>query len=251
MFSAKDRVVMIAGSTDDVAQAIGIAMSEKGARIVLVDNDLGKLEELAKQIENKGGQAEAIRADLTVAAEVKTAVARAEEAFGRLDIVVNNFDLEIRSSLSTASVQDWEKSLKYNIYPVVLVSLEAIPKMRKNKHGRIINIGTLYSLGFPNKASYSTAKSGLLGFTRSLALELAKDDITVNQVLKGDIRGTQEGMTEEDEAKVAKGIPVQRLGKPEDVAYAVSYLASDESKYVTGQTLFVCGGKSLYCSMSV
>ncbi|MBW2083821.1 MAG: SDR family oxidoreductase [Deltaproteobacteria bacterium] len=250
MFSVKDRVVMIAGCTDDVARAIGIDMAQKGARLVLVDNDLGKLEPLAKQIEEKGGQAKVIKADLTTAAEVKTAVVRAEEAFGRLDILINNFDMEIGHPLSTSSIQDWEVSLKYNIYPVVLVSLEVISRMRRNKYGRIINIGSLYSLGFPNKSSYSTAKSGVFGLTRSFALELAKDGITVNQILKGDIRGSQEEMTEEDEGKLAKGIPVQRLGKPEDLAYAVSYLASDESKYITGQTLFVCGGKSLYCSMS-
>ncbi len=250
MFSVKDRVVLITGCTDDVARAIGIDLAQKGAKVVLIDNDLDKLESLAKLIEGKGGQAEAIRADLTLAAEIKTAVARTEDTFGRLDILVNNLDLEIGHPLSTSSIHDWEISLKYNIYPVVLVSLEVISRMRRNKYGRIINIGSLSSLGFPNKSSYSTAKSGLFGLTRSFALELAKDGITVNQILKGDIRGTQKGMTEEDEAKAAKGIPVQRLGKPEDVAYAVAYLASDESKYVTGQTLFVCGGKSLYSSMS-
>ena len=123
--------------------------------------------------------------------------------------------------------------------------------MREKKHGRIVNVGSIEYLGVPGKANYSAAKSAIFGLTRSLALELAKEGITVNSLVKGDIMDPASEMSEEEQAKVAKGIPVQRLGRSDDVAYAACYFASDDSKYVTGQTLFVCGGKSLHSSMSV
>jgi 3-oxoacyl-[acyl-carrier protein] reductase/2-[hydroxy(phenyl)methyl]-succinyl-CoA dehydrogenase BbsC subunit len=106
-------------------------------------------------------------------------------------------------------------------------------------------------LGWPGKANYSAAASGIFGLTRSLALELAKDDITVNCLSRGDILYPEAGLAEEAAAKLADAQPVKRLGTPEDVANAVGFFASEASKYITGQTLFVCGGKSLYFSMSV
>jgi len=251
MFTIKDRVALIAGSTDDVGQAISVDLAKKGAKVVLVDPDSDKLELLVNKLKDKGIQAEKITINTTDPSAVKAAVDQAAQKFGTIDILINNIDHENGIPISESSLQDWENSLKENVSPVVLFSLNVIPRMREKEHGRIVNIGSLSYLGFPNKSNYCTSKSALFGLTRSFALELAKDGITVNQVLKGDIKGTEEGMSEEDEAKAAKGIPVQHLGKPEDVAYAVSYLASDESKYVTGQTLFVCGGKSLYSSMSV
>lgn len=251
MFTIKDRVALIAGSTDDVGQAISIDLAKKGAKVVLVDQDSDKLELLANKVKEKGSQAEKIAIDTADPSAVKAAVDQAAEKFETIDILINNIDREHGLPISDSSLQDWENSLKENVSPVVLFSLNVIPRMREKKHGRIVNVGSLSYLGFPSKSNYCTSKSALFGLTRSFALELAKENITVNQILKGDIKESEEGMSEEDEAKAAKGIPVQRLGRPEDVAYAVSYLASDEAKYVTGQTLFVCGGKSLYSSMSV
>jgi 3-oxoacyl-[acyl-carrier protein] reductase/2-[hydroxy(phenyl)methyl]-succinyl-CoA dehydrogenase BbsC subunit len=103
----------------------------------------------------------------------------------------------------------------------------------------------------PGKADYSAVKSGVFGLTRSLALELARDGITVNSVVKGEIRESRVTLTEEELAQAAGRMPVKKLGTPDDVAYAACFMASDSSKYITGQTLFVCGGKSLYSSMSV
>jgi 3-oxoacyl-[acyl-carrier protein] reductase/2-[hydroxy(phenyl)methyl]-succinyl-CoA dehydrogenase BbsC subunit len=121
--------------------------------------------------------------------------------------------------------------------------------MRKNSHGRIISIGSLDYLGWQGKANYSAARSAIFGFTRSLALELAKSGITVNYVAKGEIAAAP--LSEEDTARIKEVVPVQRAGKPEDVASVVGFFASDASSYLTGQTLFVCGGKSIYFSMSV
>ncbi len=121
--------------------------------------------------------------------------------------------------------------------------------MRKQGYGRIVNIGSIEYLGLPQTSVYSAAKSSMLGFTRSLSLETAKDKITVNWVVKGTIR--QSGISQEEEEKIAAKIPVQRLGTPEDVAGAVCFFAADTSKFITGQTFFVCGGKSLYFSMSI
>lgn len=251
MFTIKDRVALIVGATDDVGQAISIDLAGKGARVAMVDSDSDKLELLVNKVKSSGNEAEKIAIDTTNPSEVKTAIDQIVKKYGTLDILINNIDSDQGFPISDSSFENWENSLKENLNPVVLFSLNVIPGMREKKYGRIINIGSSSYLGFPNKSNYCTSKSALFGLTRSFALELAKDGITVNQVLKGDIKGTASGISEEDEAKAAKGHPVQRLGTPEDVAYAVSYFASDPSKYVTGQTLFVCGGKSLYSSMSV
>jgi len=121
--------------------------------------------------------------------------------------------------------------------------------MKTRKYGRVINISSLSYLGFQGLSSYAAAKSALFGLTRSLALESARNGVTVNCVAKGDMATA--GMDEATIEKCIKAIPVRRMGKPEDVAKAVGFFASDRSPYVTGQTFFVCGGKSIHFSMSI
>ncbi len=144
---------------------------------------------------------------------------------------------------------DWNKSFQANLDPLFLFCSDVIPRMRDKKYGRVINIGNIDYLGQKGMSNYSAVKSAIFGFTRSLALEVGKEKITVNAVIKGDV--SNPNLSEEASEKLAGSIPVKKLGTPEDVAYAVAYFASDTSKYVTGQTLFVCGGKSIHSSMSI
>ena len=191
MFTIKDRVALIVGATDDVGQAISIDLAGKGARVAVVDSDSDKLELLINKVKPSGKEAEKIAIDTTNPSEVKTAIDQIVKKYGTLDILVNNVDSDQGLPISDSSFENWENSLKENLNPVVLFSLNVIPGMREKKYGRIINIGSSFYLGFPNKSNYCTSKSALFGLTRSFALELAKDGITVNQVPEGRYQGNR------------------------------------------------------------
>ena len=242
-------VVVIAGGTNVVGECIGLSFGKKGAKVVVVDSDQEKVNNLVSRIKDAGGEATGIVADPTSSDEVKKAVGSIIEDFNKVDVLVNNVDEMTEKSAVDLTDQDWNRSIAANLNPAFLFSREVLPKMQENKYGRIINMGSLYYLGWPGKVSYSTAKSAIFGFTRSLALEFAKDNITVNTIAVGDLE--RPGLTEDDALNLTKSIPVMRLGKPDDVVNAVGYLAAQSSGYVTGQTLFVCGGRSVHFSMSI
>ena len=171
--------------------------------------------------------------------------------FGSIDILINAVDYINCKPILETSIDDWDSSLNNNLDPMFLFTKCVIPKMQAKKYGRIVNISDFNYLGMPGTSNYAAAKSGIFGFTRALALELAKDGITVNTVIKGDINLERKELSEEELQKATAAIPVKKLGTPEDVAYAVSYFVSDTSSYTTGQMFFVCGGKSIYASMSI
>src|SRR5512138_2047827 len=246
----KDRTALIVGAANDVGRAITIRFAQRGARVVLIDSDPRQLIELARMVEEAGARAEIIALDPLDAQAVKAAVDTVSKKFDSIDILVNNIDHKDGVPISESTIEAWERSLKDNITPLVSFCLAVIPVMRKRNYGRIVNVGSLDYLGTPNQANYCAAKSAIFGLTRSFALELAKDGITVNQILKGDLKTADQPLSAEAEEQGASRLPVQRLGKPEDIAYAVSYFASGVSGYVTGQNLIVCGGKSIYSSMS-
>ncbi|WP_243372878.1 SDR family NAD(P)-dependent oxidoreductase [Geotalea sp. SG265] len=246
----KDRTALIVGAANDIGGAISVKFAGRGARLVLIDSDQQKLEKVFAKVAAAGAKAECIAVDWANSAAVTSAVDTIVKKYGALDILVNAIDQRDGVPITEGTVETWERSLKENITPLVSFSLNVIPVMRNQKYGRIVNIGSLEYLGTPKQANYSAAKSAIFGLTRSFALELAKDGITVNQILKGDVKTAECPLSPEEEEKGAAQLPVQRLGKPEDIAYAAAYLASGLSGYVTGQNLIVCGGKSIYSSMS-
>jgi NAD(P)-dependent dehydrogenase (short-subunit alcohol dehydrogenase family) len=245
----KDRVALISCATDEVGAAIGLRLAEKGAKVIISGSDQGKVDSLVSTIKAKGGYAVGLTVDATQPGEVKTAVAKLLADFGKVDILINNADFQNASKIQDMSDAQWQESFTANLSPVFHFCRELIPGMRTQQHGRIVNIGNIEYIGWPGKSSYSAAKSALFGFTRSLALEVARDNVTVNCVAKGDLKTS--GMSDEDVEKMASRLPVKKLGTPEDAARTVCFFASDASKYVTGQTFFVCGGKSAYFSMSI
>jgi 3-oxoacyl-[acyl-carrier protein] reductase/2-[hydroxy(phenyl)methyl]-succinyl-CoA dehydrogenase BbsC subunit len=245
----KGKIAVITGAGSEVGRAIAARFAENGATLVLVDSDRHKLDAVVGTL-GAGVRTEVVTLDASDEHAVRFAVRRVVEGFGGIDILVNNVDCRDGVGLAEATVENWQRSLQQNLLPVVSFSLQVIPVMKQKKYGRIVTVGSLDYLGSAGQANYSAAKSALFGLTRSLALELAKNGITVNQVLKGDIAGEAGELSPEEEQKKVAQIPVQRLGKPEEVAHVVSYLAADTSGYVTGQNLIVCGGKSVYSSMS-
>ena len=169
--------------------------------------------------------------------------------YGKIDILINNPAENAGQGLAELSTQSFTTTVAALLGAEFNFLHAVVPLMQKNSCGRVVNISSLAYLGLPKNADVAAAKSGLFGLTRSIALETARNNVTVNCIVKGDIPAAAE--TEEVKTKIAGSIPVKRVGTPDDVAYAVSFFASDTSDYVTGQTFFVCGGKSNYFSMSV
>ena len=248
MEQIKDRVALIAGASNKVGEEIAFRFARLGARLAICDFDSGRVNDLVTSIPKDGGKVVAIAVNLTDPNDVKRCVGEVVKQFGKIDILVNNPDEPEGKSLADLTVQDFNRAIDINLKSQFYFLRETMPVMQKNGYGRIINISSLEYLGLPGKVNLSASAAGILGLTRSLALEAAKDNVTVNNVVKGDIaNGNESG--EEIERRTGS-IPVKTLGKPTDIARAVGFFASDSSKYVTGQTFFVCGGKSIHFSLS-
>lgn len=249
METFKDRVVLIESAGDGIGYAIACMLASKGAKIVIQDINGESTSHMVSKLREDGIESYGVTADSADCTGAKQAVAEVMDRYGRIDILILNSDIMVENEITGVLAKNWYQGAKDNSDPAFFMSREVIPVMQKQEYGRIINIGSIEYLGLPTTSVYAAAKSSILGFTRALALETAGDNITVNWVVKGDIRSLK--MSEEQEKKMASKIPVQKLGTPDDVAGAVSFFASETSKFITGQTFFVCGGKSVYFSMSI
>jgi NAD(P)-dependent dehydrogenase (short-subunit alcohol dehydrogenase family) len=244
-----NRVAIVSNATDEIGAAISARLAEKGATVICSGIDQDSVDSLVARIKSEGGQAIGLVIDSTDAVQVKASVGRVVADFGRVDILINNVDLQNGATIRDVSDETWQAGIDTNLNPIFYFCREVLPVMCENKYGRIVNLSSLEYIGLPGQSNYAAAKSAIFGLTRSLALESAKDDVTVNCVARGDIKNAT--MSDEDCEKMAKRIPVQKMGSADDVARTVGFFASETSKYVTGQTFFVCGGKSAYFSMSI
>lgn len=245
----KGRVALIAGASDEVGSEIARRFAKEGAVVVACDRNSRALEALVKEISAAGGTASAFAVEMSEPAAINSCIEKTITSHGRIDILINNGPDPKSKAFSDLSADEFAFTLQGSLGSQFHFLKAVIPVMRKNGSGRVINIISLPYLGIPTHADAAAAKSALFGLSRSVALEVARSNVTVNCVVKGDIVDTK--TPEEQLQKIASGIPVKRVGKPADVSYAVSFFASDTSDYVTGQTFFVCGGKSAYFSMSV
>ena len=245
----KGRVAVISGASDEVATAIALQLSSAGATTILCAKDVNQLDAVAAKLKAAGGKAEAFAVDLYDPQAVEGFVKQIVAQHGRIDILVNNGPDPQKKALGELTVDDFNATVSMSLSSQFHFMREVVPIMQKNSGGRVVNISSLAYLGVPNNADAAAAKAGLFGLTRSTALEAARNGVTVNCVVKGDIASA--ATAAEEQTKTASGIPVKRIGSPADVAYAVGFFASDSADYVTGQTFFVCGGKSVYFSMSV
>jgi 3-oxoacyl-[acyl-carrier protein] reductase len=244
MFQLTDRVALVTGASQGIGESIARALAEAGAKVVLAARNQEKLAAVLAGIEAAGGQALAVGMDVADPAQVKAAFQQAIERFGRLDILVNNAGITRDGLSMRMKIEDWDAVLRTNLTGAHLCAQQAIPSMLRQRWGRIINISSVVAqMGNPGQVNYVAAKAGMIGLTKSLALELASRHITVNAVAPGFIETEMtQALPEKAVEQLSSRIPLGRLGTPADVAGAVVFLSSEEASYITGHVLSVNGG---------
>lgn len=244
------RVAFVTGGSRGIGKAIAEGFAIEGAKVAIIDINDAALSEAITDMEEKGYEVLALKADVTNREEVETAVQNTVNAFGKVDILVNNAGVVRDNLFFRMTDQDWDTVMNVHLKGAFICSQAVQKVMVENKYGRIINISSTSSLGLRAQANYSTAKAGLQGLTKTLAIELGKFGITVNCLAPGLIetdmtKATAErlGITwEEYLNQRVSNIPVGRSGKPEDVANAVLFFAMEQSTFVSGQILYLAGG---------
>jgi 3-oxoacyl-[acyl-carrier protein] reductase len=237
------QVALVTGASRGIGRAIALALAAEGAKIVVnYASSQGAADEVVATIVAGGGEAIAVKADVSQESEVEAMVAKTIEAFGRVDVLVNNAGITKDTLLLRMKPEDWHSVINLNLSGVFLCTKAVSKIMLKQKSGRIINISSVVGeMGNPGQSNYAAAKAGVIGFTKSVAKELASRGITVNAVAPGFIETDMtHGLNTEG---MLAFIPLGRLGQAAEVAGAVRFLAADPAAaYITGQTLNVDGG---------
>ena len=244
MFRLDGRTALVTGASQGIGEAIAKRLAERGAGVVLAARNLENLARVREEIVAAGGRAYAQALDLARAEEVGDRIKELPEGFDTIDILVNNAGITGDNLLARMSLEQWRGVLDTNLTGAFAVTREVVRGMMRRRWGRIVTISSVIGLmGNAGQANYAAAKAGLIGFSKSLARELASRNITANVVAPGFIETAMtEAMPEATRTEMFARIPVGRLGRSEDIANAVVFLASEEASYVTGQVLNVSGG---------
>jgi len=235
------RVALVTGSTRGIGRAIATTLAGAGARVAVVGRERARAEDAAAQL---GGEARGFACDVADTASVAALVEEVEKSFGSLDILVNNAGLTRDNLLLRIKDADWDAVLDANLRGAFASIRAASRGMMKRRWGRIINIASIVGItGNKGQANYAASKAGLIGLTKSVAKELASRNILCNAVAPGFIETDMTAaMTPEARSAMSAQIPLERLGKPEDIAGTVAFLASEHAAYITGQVFVVDGG---------
>jgi len=240
----ENQIALVTGASRGIGRAVSLALAGEGASVALVATKAELLEQVAKEIRGLGREALVLQVDVTKEEDVKKAVEAALDKLGRIDILVNNAGVTRDNLLMRMSGDEWDAVLDTNLKGAFHFTKAVTRTMLKQKSGRIINMSSVIGLmGNPGQANYAASKAGLIGFTKACAKELASRQITVNAIAPGFIETAMtEGITAEIRNKLLQMIPQQRFGRPEEVARAVVFLASEDAAYITGEVLSVDGG---------
>ena len=241
----KDKVALVTGASRGLGKAIALQLAADGARVTVnYMKSADKAEEVVKEIMSRGGNAAAMRADITSLPEVEKMVDSLYEQFGRIDILVNNAGVTKDELLISMTPEDWDSVIKTNLGGLFNCTKAVAKYMMVQKSGRIINISSVAGeRGGRGQSNYAASKGGINAFTRSVAMELAPKKITVNAVAPGVVE-TEMSSTVIRRAKdiILDAVALKRLGQPEEIANVVAFLASDDASYITGEVIRVDGG---------
>lgn len=244
MFRLDGKTALVTGASQGIGEAIAQRLAERGANVVLAARNADKLERVREEILAVGGSAHALVLDLSRPEEIGERLKDLPQGFDAIDVLINNAGITGDNLLARMSLEQWRTVLDTNLTGAFAVTREVVRGMMRRRWGRIVTVSSVIGLmGNAGQANYAAAKAGLIGFSKSLARELASRNITANVVAPGFIETAMtEALPEATRAEMFDRIPLRRLGRPEDIASAVVYLASEEASYVTGQVLNVSGG---------
>ena len=239
------KVALVTGASRGIGRAIALKLAAEGAKVAInYAGNTAKAEEVKAEIEKNGGQAILVQADVADSAAVEAMVNTTVEAFGQIDILVNNAGITRDGLMMRMKDEDFDAVINTNLKGVFYCTKLVSKLMMKKRSGRIINMASVVGLmGNAGQTNYAAAKAGVIGFSKSAAKELAARGITVNMVAPGFIdTDMTAAMTDKAKEMTLTGIPLNRMGTPEDVANAVAFLVSDNASYITGQVINVDGG---------
>ncbi|MEG0383963.1 MAG: SDR family NAD(P)-dependent oxidoreductase [Solibacillus sp.] len=242
----ENKVAIVTGSGNGIGKEVAKRLAKEGASVVITDINPANCKYTEEEIVESGGKALSIPADVSKKEDVMNVVQEALNVFGKIDILVNNAGIVKDSKITEMTEEDWDNVVDICLKGSFLFAKYTAEHMIEQSYGKIVNIASRAYLGNPGQANYSSAKSGVLGLTKSLAKELGKFNITVNAVAPGLIETNalkEHPKYERIKELQKKDTPIQRIGLPEDVANAVLFFASNESSYISGDVLHVTGGR--------
>ncbi len=248
------RVAIVTGGGHGIGKAYALRLAAEGAKVVIAELDEAAAKAVAEELNNRGDEALAVRTDVSDPASVENMVSATLQRFGRIDVLVNNAAVFAtvpmsRSPFDEISIEEWDLMMSVNIKGTWLASRAVVPQMRKQQYGKIINVSSGTALkGSPSRIHYVTSKAGILGFTKTLANEVGKDNICVNCVAPGSTLSEENPddsiLRMRSDAIHTRAL--KRVQTPEDLTGAVVFFASSDSDFITGQTLVVDGGSCLH-----
>ncbi len=240
----RKRTALVTGASRGIGKACAKGLAAAGYKVILAARSLDKLQEAAEELKSGGAETFTVEVDLASSESIAAGIGNAVREFGPVDILVNNAGMTKDGLAMRMKQGDWESVLQVNLSGTFYVTQQVLPAMMKERWGRIVNISSVVGeMGNAGQVNYSASKAGLIGMTKSLALELGSRNITVNAVAPGFIETDMtHGLSEELKQKLLERTPLRRMGVVDDIAGAVKFLVSEEAAFITGHVLDVNGG---------
>ncbi len=249
LFNLNGKIAIVTGARRGMGRTHAIALSDAGAKVVVSDISQEDCQSVVEDIKERGGEAVAVKCDISKKEEVESMIKETKNAFGGIDILVNNAGIINFNDFLEITEEDWQKVIDINLKGYFLCTQAAAKEMKERGGGVVVNIGSVamgqMGIGFPNTAPYVSSKGGVAGMTEALAIDLAPHNIRINTIAPGMIETPMIDPVKEDKEGTAAMInrfPLKRIGRPEEISSVVLFLASDASSYMTGAVINVDGG---------
>lgn len=240
------KVALITGAAGGIGEATARRFAKEGASVAVNDANAAGVKKVADEIQGAGGKAMAVPGDVTQKAQVEELVRQVTAAWGRVDILINNAGINRDAMAAKMTEEQWDQVMNVNLKGTFLCAQAVLPGMRERGWGRVVNTGSIGSLGNIGQANYSASKAGVIGLTKTLALEYAKYGVTVNCIAPGaTMTAMLAGVPDKIKEQIIAKIPMGRIADPDEIASVHCFLASDEAAFITGQVIFVDGGMSV------